>query len=115
MEQRKEYRVYGSLDRKLSFFGIVGAYLWICVGLVAVAAVVGAAVGKAAGTELVGFMTFIGCAGGAVIAVKSLQTGLSERDLMKRIAARRIPRFITFRHHTVRSLVSGKRKKQHFV
>ncbi len=108
----KEYRVYRSLDRPLSFFGIKGRFTMIAgVGL-GVSALLALIMGNTSGNSLVGLLTFLGGAVVSVVFVFTLQARFSERTLVKFIAAKKIPSFIRFGQISVFSIVRGGRGRK---
>lgn len=89
-------KVYRSLDRPSSFFGIkgrfLGWYLLLAGGILTLSVAVGLA---AAG--ILGFVLFVLGAAGAYVLVMSLQDKSSDREFSLRLAARKYPRFYRIR------------------
>ena len=89
-------KVYRSLDRPSSFFGLRGRFITVCaagLGLsLAFALVVGAVT-----FPLVGTAVFLLGAAGSYLLATSIQGRMSERTFGKRILARKYPGYIRLR------------------
>ena len=99
-------KVYRSLDRPASVFGIRGRFLWGAVLGGAPALVAGVAVGGAVsmlagvGTALVGALA-------AYMATLSLQSKVDEKDLVKTVVKRSYPTLYRVRPKHVRNIWRG--------
>ncbi len=99
-------RVYRSLDRPASVFGIRGRFLWVAALLGAMALIVGLVTG-AATSMIVGFGAGLAGAGAAYLATLSLQSRIDEKDLVKTIVKRSFPTLYRVRPKHVRNLWRG--------
>ena len=90
------YRVYRSLDKPSAFFGIRGRFMKVVAAVGAVGALAGIVIG-AATSGLVGLLIFLAAGAGGYLYAQNLQEDMTERDLQRRLASRRQPRFITVR------------------
>ena len=95
-------KVYKSLDHPSAFFGIRGRFITLLGTLIFVAAVIAGIVGSILGS-LFGFtMFFIGVAS-AYFFVMSLQSKFSDRELTRRLNARKYVRYVHVRPGPVRA------------
>lgn len=86
-------KVYKSLDRSVSFFGLHGRYLAPAVAGAVVALLTGFVVGGLT-NGLIGLLVFLVLAAGAMMGVMSLQGQIREKDMMKKIQMLKCPKFI---------------------
>ena len=112
MEEGIGRKVYRALDRSVSFFGIRGRFVIVFAGVAAAGLAAALLVGFVTDSSLTGFIVFIGGAAGAYFVTTSLQRryGGSWRVFSKYLASRRRPQFVSFRHHSVRSLLAPRDK-----
>lgn len=99
-------RVYRSLDRPATVFGIRGRFLWVAAVLLALALILGLVTGRAAGM-LAGFGVGLLAAGGAYLYTLSLQSRIEEKDLVKLIVRRSYPTLYRVRPKHIRNLWRG--------
>lgn len=85
-----KHKVWRSLDRPSSFFGIRGRFMRVLLGLGGAGAVAALAAGSVFG-GLAGMLVLALSLAGAYMAVTSLQGKMSDRGLSRRLASRRIP------------------------
>ena len=97
-------KVYRSLDRPSSFFGIKGRFLGWYLLVVGAALVLSVAIGIAT-AGIIGFVLFIAGAAGAYVLVMSLQDKSTDREFSLRLAARKYPRFYRLRPQPFRGLM----------
>lgn len=104
-------KVYRALDRPSAFFGIRGRYTTWLAMLLGVALVLAFFV-AALTVRIVGYITFGAGAVAAYLYIISLQERLSDRQLDKRMDARRIPSCVRRTPGPVRRLWSETEKGQ---
>lgn len=97
-----KYKVWRSLDRPSSFFGIRGKFAYVLLGLAGAGAMLSFVVGEAAGS-LTGMIAFALCCVGAYMGVIALQGKMTDRLLSRFLASRRTPRYV---HTSPRSILS---------
>lgn len=88
------YKVYKSLDKTNSLFGIKGSYQRYALFGVAGGVILGLVVGMAAG-GLLGTLTAIGAGVGVYVAILSIQSKFSERERTKWFCSHKLPDCIT--------------------
>ena len=97
-----KYRVWRSLDRPSSFFGIRGKFAYVFLAFAAAGAMLSAAVGNLT-NGLVGMIAFgCSCVAG-YMAIISIQGRMSDRGLARFLASRRTPRSIHMLPRGIRS------------
>lgn len=101
--QQRSYKVYRSLDRPLSFFGIKGSFMSVLAVGASAAAVIGIIAGGVTGSNIIGLIVFLSLCVGAFMVVGLLQDKYSEKDFMKLLSSRRFPQFIRFGGRSLRS------------
>jgi len=101
-----KYKIWRSLDRPSSFFGIRGKFAYVLLGLAGIGAVFSFFVGGAT-NSLIGMIAFACCCVGAYMAVISLQGKMTDRTLSRFLASRRVPRYIHTRPRSIRSLLNN--------
>ncbi len=99
-------RVYRSLDRPATVFGIRGRFLWVAVLGGALALIVGLVVG-AVSSMIVGFGAGLLAALAAYFLTLSLQSKVDEKDLFKMIVKRSYPSLYRVRPKHVRNIWRG--------
>lgn len=99
-------RVYRSLDRPATVFGIRGRFLWVAVLGGALALIVGLVVG-AVSSMIVGFGAGLLAALAAYFLTLSLQSKVDEKDLFKMIVKRSYPALYRVRPKHVRNIWRG--------
>ena len=99
-------RVYRSLDRPATVFGIRGRFLWVAVLGGALAFIVGLVVG-AVSSMIVGFGAGLLAALAAYFLTLSLQSKVDEKDLFKMIVKRSYPALYRVRPKHVRNIWRG--------
>ena len=99
-------RVYRSLDRPATVFGIRGRFLWVAVLGGALALIVGLVVG-AVSSMIVGFGAGLIAAIAAYFLTLSLQSKVDEKDLFKMIVKRSYPSLYRVRPKHVRNIWRG--------
>ena len=99
-------RVYRSLDRPATVFGIRGRFLWVAVLGGALALIVGLVVG-ALSSMIVGFGAGLLAALAAYFLTLSLQSKVDEKDLFKMIVKRSYPSLYRVRPKHVRNIWRG--------
>ena len=95
-------RVYKSLDHPSAFFGIRGRFITLLGTLILVVAVVAGVVGSVFGS-LFGFTIFFIGAACAYFYVMSQQSKYSDRELSRRLNARKYVRYVHVRPGPVRA------------
>lgn len=85
------YRVWRSLDRPSSFFGIRGKFAYVFLAITGAGAAVSFIAGKFTG-GFTGMLLFAASAVGSYLTVMSLQGKMTDRGLSRRTASRRIPK-----------------------
>ena len=96
------YRVWRSLDRPSSFFGIRGKFSYVFLGIAAGGAILSFVVGGAT-NSLVGMIAFACALAGDYMLIISLQGKMSDRGLARFLASRRTPRSIHMLPRSIRS------------
>ena len=86
-----KYRVWRSLDRPSSFFGIRGRFSMVFLAVAGAGLVLALAVGSCT-NSLVGMLTFAVACIGDYTLVTNLQGRMTERGLARKGASRKIPR-----------------------
>ena len=99
-------RIYRSLDRPATVFGIRGRFLWVAVLGGALALIVGLVVG-AVSSMIVGFGAGLLAALAAYFLTLSLQSKVDEKDLFKMIVKRSYPSLYRVRPKHVRNIWRG--------
>lgn len=99
-------KVYRSLDRSASVFGIHGKFLLVAAVGGGVALIGGLAAGAAFGM-LWGGAAGLLLAGGAYLFTLALQTRVSEKDFLKALARRAYPRIYRFHPKHIRTVWRG--------
>jgi hypothetical protein len=97
-----KYRVWRSLDRPSSFFGIRGKFAYIFLGIAAAGALLAFVVGGAT-NSLVGMLAFAGACVGDYLLVISIQGKMSDRTLARYLASRRTPLFLKMQPRSISS------------
>jgi len=98
-----KYRIWRSLDRPSSFFGIRGKFAYVFLGIAAGGAMLAFAVGGAT-NSLVGMAAFAAALVGDYMLVISIQGKLTDRSLSRFISSRRIPKAVRMRPVGIHSL-----------
>ena len=98
------YRVWRSLDRPSSFFGIRGKFSYVFLVIAAGGGMLAFVIGGAA-NSLVGMIAFACALAGDYMLVISLQGKMSDRALSRYLASRRTPRFIHMKPRSIHSLL----------
>jgi len=99
-------RVYRSLDRPATVFGIRGRFMWVFALGGALALIVGLVVGGAA-SMIFGFGAGLLAAVAAYLLTLSLQSKIDEKDLFKMIVKRSYPSLYRVRPKHIRNLWRG--------
>lgn len=99
------YKVWRSLDRPSSFFGVKGKFAYVFLGLAGAGAMLSFVIGGMMGS-LVGMIAFALCCVGAYMGVISLQGKMTDRGLSRFLASRKTPRFIHTRPRSFCSLLN---------
>ena len=99
-------KVFRSLDRPVSVFGIRGRFLYVFGLAAAMALVAGLAAGRAVST-LAGSAVALAGALAAYLSTVSLQTRIDGRDLWKILAKRALPSLYRMRPMHVRNIWRG--------
>ena len=98
-----KYRVWRSLDRPSSFFGIRGKFAYVFLAFAAAGAMVSMVIGNMTG-GITGMLAFACCCCIAdYMLVTSLQGKMSDRGLARFLAYRRTPRSIHMLPRSIRS------------
>lgn len=98
-----KYRIWRSLDRPSSFFGIRGKFAYVFALLAGTGAMLSFVVGEVT-NSLVGMIAFACCCAGAYMAVIAIQGKMTDRSLSRFLSSRRIPDIIHMRPVGIRSL-----------
>lgn len=89
-------RVYRNLDRPFTLLGIKGRYIPVALvallGIVIIAVVLGTVLGT-----FVGLASAVVLIVGGYLALTEIQQRFGEKELQRRLAGRRMPRFVTVR------------------
>lgn len=99
-------RVYRSLDRPATVFGVRGRFLWVMALGGALSLIAGLIAGALAGM-LAGTGAALIALGAAYLGVLSLQSRVAERDLVKVIVKRSYPALYRVRPKHIRNLWKG--------
>ena len=99
-------RVYRSLDRPATVFGIRGRFLLVMALGGAIALVVGLVVGGLT-SMILGFGAGLLCCMGAYFFTVSLQSRIDEKDIWKRIVRRGFPTLYVMRPKHIRNAWKG--------
>ena len=99
-------RVYRSLDRPATVFGIRGRFLWVMALGSALALIIGMAVGVVT-SMIVGSGAGLLAVTGAYFVTVSLQSRIDERDLLKMVARRGFPALYRVRPKHIRNIWKG--------
>ena len=99
-------KVYRSLDRPSSFFGIRGRFIMVTLAIVAVGLVPSIVIGKLT-NMLLGFGILLVTAVVAYFVTTSLQSKIDEKDIWKMVAKRRFPDLYRMRPKSVRNIWKG--------
>lgn len=97
-----KYRVWRSLDRPSSFFGIRGKFAYVFLAFAAAGAMVSMVIGNMTG-GITGMLAFACCCIADYMLVTSLQGKMSDRGLARFLASRRTPRSIHMLPRSIRS------------
>lgn len=100
------YRIYHSLDRPTSFFGIKGRYLGV-LGAGALASLVLALLVGTATQMILGLGALMAGCAVAYLATVWAQARTDERDLMKAVGHRRLPLCWSVRPRALRNIWKG--------
>ena len=99
-------RVYRSLDRPATFFGIRGRFLWVMALGGAIALVIGMVVG-AVSSMILGFGAGLLVATGAYFMTVSLQSRIDERVIWKMVVRQGFPALYRVRPKHIRNIWKG--------
>jgi len=99
-------RVYRSLDRPATFFGIRGRFIIVMVAGAALAAFVGIIVGGCT-SMLLGFGVFLLLAIVAYFTTTTLQSKIDEKDIWKSVIKRSYPACYRVRPKHIRNIWRG--------
>jgi len=99
-------RVYRSLDRPATVFGIRGRFMWVAAILGTLALIVGLVAGKAT-SMILGFGAGLLAAGAAYLFTLSLQSRIEEKDLFKMVVKRSYPTLYRVRPKHIRNIWKG--------
>lgn len=102
------YRIWRSLDKSASFFGIKGNFMVLFLCTAAAGLIVALIAGKAAGT-LPGMAVFALAAAGGYFLVLSVQSKMSDKAFSRSLMKRRYPKFIRI---TPEAILSTKEEVQ---
>jgi len=91
-----KYRIWRSLDRPSSFFGIRGKFAYVFLGIAGGGAMLAFVAGGAT-NSLVGMLAFAATLVGDYMLIISIQGKMTDRSLSRLIASRRIPKAIHMR------------------
>lgn len=97
-----KYRVWRSLDRPSSFFGIRGKFAFVFLAFAAAGAMASAVIGNMTG-GITGMLAFACACIADYMLVTSLQGRMSDRGLARFLASRRTPRCIHMQPRSIRS------------
>lgn len=100
-----KYRIWRSLDRPASFFGVRGRFAYVFLFVAAGGGIIAGIIGTLT-NSLVGMVTFGGVCIADYMLVTAIQGKLSDRALSRYLASRRMPRFIHVLPRTVRSIIN---------
>ena len=99
-------RVYRSLDRPATVFGIRGRFLWVMALGGALALIVGMVVGSVT-SMIVGFGAGLLAVTGAYFVTVSLQSRIDERDIWKMVVRQGFPALYRMKPKHIRNLWKG--------
>ena len=99
-------RVYRSLDRPATVFGIRGRFLWVMALGGALALVIGMVVGSVT-SMIVGFGAGLLAVTGAYFVTVSLQSRIDERDIWKMVVRQGFPALYRMKPKHIRNLWKG--------
>jgi hypothetical protein len=100
-----KYRIWRSLDRPSSFFGIRGKFAYVFLGIAGAGAMLSFAVGRVVGSFM-GMLAFAGACVGDYLLVLSLQGKMTDRSLTRKAASRKTPRCIHVLPRSIRSYLN---------
>lgn len=100
-----QYRVYKSLDKTNSLFGIKGSYQKYAIAGIPVGGLVGVLVGSFLGS-LVGTIVALAVIVGVYVAILSIQSRFSERERVRWFCSHRLPDYIVVPPHILRKYCS---------
>lgn len=101
-----KYRIWRSLDRPASFFGVRGRFAYVFLAVAAGGGLLAGMVGTLT-NSLVGMVAFGGVCIADYMFVTAVQGKLSDRALSRYLASRRMPRFIHVKPRTVKSMINN--------
>ena len=99
-------RVYRSLDRPATVFGIRGRFLWVMALGGALAFIIGMVVGGVS-SMIMGFGASLLAAVGAYLVTMSLQSKINEKDIWKLLVKRGYPRVYRVPPKHIRNIWKG--------
>lgn len=99
-------RVYRSLDRPATVFGIRGRFLWVMALGGALALIIGMVVGSVT-SMIVGFGAGLLAVTGAYFVTVSLQSRIDERDIWKMVIRQGFPALYRMKPKHIRNLWKG--------
>ena len=99
-----KYRVWRSLDRPSSFFGIRGKFAYVFAGIAAIGGMLAFVIGGAT-NSLIGMIAFACACVGDYMLIISLQGKMTDRSLARFLASRRTPHFLHMQPRSIRSLL----------
>ncbi len=101
-----ERRVYRSLDKPTEFFGIKGRFMAVMLLLTGMALMAGILVGGMTGM-MAGTGAFLVLAAFAYMATLAMQAKVKEKDLVKTVIRRGLPRVYSVRPKHIRNIWKG--------
>lgn len=99
-------RVYRSLDRPATVFGIRGRFLWVMALGGALALIIGMIVGSVT-SMIVGFGAGLLAVTGAYFVTVSLQSRIDERDIWKMVVRQGFPALYRMKPKHIRNIWKG--------
>ena len=99
-------RVYRSLDRPATVFGIRGRFLWVMALGGALALIIGMVVGSVT-SMIVGFGAGLLAVMGAYFVTVSLQSRIDERDIWKMVVRQGFPALYRMKPKHIRNIWKG--------
>lgn len=99
-------RVYRSLDRPATVFGIRGRFLWVMALGGALALIIGMVVGSVT-SMIVGFGAGLLAVTGAYFVTVSLQSRIDERDIWKMVVRQGFPALYRMKPKHIRNFWKG--------
>ena len=99
-------RVYRSLDRPATVFGIRGRFLWVMALGGALALIIGMVVGSVT-SMIVGFGAGLLAVTGAYFVTVSLQSRIDERDIWKMVVRQGFPALYRMKPKHIRNIWKG--------